>query len=107
MIQTESLTDLYERDETAWLEIMADLVAKKRFAEMDYRHLSEYLSDMAIRDRREVKSRLVQLLLHLLKWEHQPENRASSWENSVFEQRLELQGLLESGTLRNHALEIL
>src|SRR5437667_12763961 len=69
------LSLLYERDETAWLEVMSALAASGRFAEMDYRHLSEYLADMARRDRREVFSRLVVLLSHLLKWDHQPERR--------------------------------
>ena len=64
------LSVLYERDETAWLEAMAVLAARGRYAEMDFRHLSEYLADMAKRDRREVFSRLVVLLSHLLKWEH-------------------------------------
>jgi hypothetical protein len=105
--QLQSLADLYEQDETAWLEIMSKLVARKRFDDVDHRHLSEYLSDMAKRDRREVQSRLIVLLLHLLKWEYQPENRSASWENTIDEHRLELQLLLDSGTLRNHALEIL
>lgn len=106
-LQTESLATLYEQDETAWLEIMANLVAQKKFKELDHRHLSEYLSDMAKRDRREVHSRLVQLLLHMLKWKYQPENRTTSWENSIDDQRLELNLLLDSGTLLNHATEIL
>jgi hypothetical protein len=105
--QTESLSALYEKDETAWLEIMAKLVAKKRFAELDHRHLSEYLTDMAKRDRREVHSRLVILLWHVLKWEYQPEKRTGFWENTIDQQRLELRLLLESGTLKNHASEIL
>jgi Domain of unknown function DUF29 len=105
--QTEALSALYEQDETAWLEVMANLVAKKRFAELDHRHLSEYLTDMAKRDRREVHSRLVILLWHLLKWEYQPDKRTGSWENTIDQQRLELRLLLESGTLKNHASEIL
>jgi len=74
---------------------------------MDYRHLSEYLADMAKRDRREVFSRLVVLLSHLLKWEHQPERRSGSWRGTLREQRRELRQLLESGTLRNHAEAVL
>ena len=105
--QMTELSALYEEDETAWLEIMAEIVAQKRFAEIDYRNLSEYLSDMGIRDRREVKSHLVQLLLHVLKWVYQPDNRTASWSHSIFEQRLELRLLLESRTLRNHAADIL
>lgn len=97
------LSVLYERDETAWLEAMSALAASGRYAEMDYKHLSEYLADLARRDRREVFSRLVVLLSHLLKWEHQPERRSGSWRGTLREQRRELRQLLESGTLRNHA----
>src|SRR5947208_16943234 len=101
------LSVLYERDETAWLETMSALAASRRYAEMDYLHLSEYLADMAKRDRREVFSRLVVLLAHLLKWEHQPEGRSGSWRGTIREQRRELRQLLESGTLRNHAEAVL
>lgn len=101
------LSVLYEQDETAWLEAMSALAASGRYAEMDYRHLSEYLAGTAKRDRREVFSRLIVLLSHLLKWEHQPERRSGSWRGTIREQRRELRQLLESGTLRNHAEAVL
>lgn len=101
------LSVLFERDETAWLEIMSHLAAEGRCAELDYPNLSEYLADMAKRDRREVSSRLVTLLTHLLKWEHQPDHRTGSWQGTILEQRRELRSLLESGTLHNHALVVL
>jgi hypothetical protein len=98
---------LYERDETAWLEAMSALAAAGRYAEMDYVHLSEYLQDMAKRDRREVFSRLVVLLSHLLKWDYQPEHRSGSWRGTIRAQRRELRQLFESATLRNHAQAVL
>jgi hypothetical protein len=101
------LSVLYEQDETAWLEVMSALAASGRFGDMDFRHLSEYLADMAKRDRREVFSRLVVLLSHLLEWEHQPERRSGSWRGTMREQGRELRQLLESGTLRNHAEAVL
>src|SRR5436305_12165831 len=101
------LSVLYEQDETAWLEAMSALAAGRRYAEMDFEHLSEYLAEMAKRDRREVFSRLVVLLSHLLKWEHQPGHRSGSWRGTIREQRRELRQLLESGTLRNHAEAVL
>lgn len=101
------LTVLYEQDETAWLEAMSALAAAGRHAEMDFRHLSEYLSDMAKRDLREVYSRLVTLLCHFLKWEHQSERRSGSWLGTIREQRRETRQLLESGTLRNYAESVL
>jgi hypothetical protein len=98
-----TLSELYQTDETAWLERMAALAAEGQTATLDLMHLSEYLSDMAKRDKREVLHRLVVLFTHLLKWEHQPEKRSRGWELTIQEQREELQDLLESGTLRNHA----
>lgn len=106
MTLTESppLAELYMQDETAWLDIMSKLAAERRFAEMDLVHLSEYLNDMAIRDRREVFSRLMTLLMHLLKYEYQPEKRTGSWEATILD-RAELRMVLESRTLFNHAEE--
>jgi hypothetical protein len=98
---------LYLDDETAWLETMSRLIAERRYDELDYDNLSEFLADMAKRDKREVLSRLTVLLVHLLKWEHQPRRRSASWQDTIAEQRHELTDLLDSGTLRNHALEIL
>jgi Domain of unknown function DUF29 len=106
-LQTESLRSLYAQDETAWLEIMAELVAHKHFAELDHKNLSEFLSDMAKRDRREVYSRLVVLMCHLLKWEAQPEKQTGSWRGTIREQRRELRLLLDSKTLKNHAEAVL
>lgn len=97
---------LFETDETAWLEETADLVRSRHFKEIDAASLAEYLADMAKRDRREVFSRLVVLLAHLLKWEHQPESRSGSLLATILEQQRELRMLPESGTLRNHAADI-
>ena len=105
-VETLPLALLYESDETAWLEAMSTLAAESRFAEMDRVHLSEYLSDMAKRDRREVNSRLALLIAHLLKWQYQPTERSASWRTTIEVQRQELADLLESGTLRNHAVDM-
>ena len=59
-------TSLYLRDETAWLEATAELIASDKLVEIEYENLAEYLSDMARRDRREVDSRLAFLMAHLL-----------------------------------------
>jgi len=100
------LTALYEKDETAWLDTMSVLAAGERTAEMDFVNLSEFLSSMARRDRRKVRSCLVVLMTHLLKWEFQPIGRGKSWTLTIREQRSELQFELQSGTLRNYAEEV-
>jgi hypothetical protein len=101
------LPDLYEPDETAWLETMADLIRQRRWDELDYAHLQEYLTDMARRDRREVESRLTVLLAHVLKWVHQPDQRSKGWRARIIEQRQELSLHVARGVLRNHAEAVL
>lgn len=98
--------DLAEADETAWLEQTAELLRAGRFDQLDPDTLAEYLTDMAKRERREVYSRLVVLLAHLLKWDHQPTHRGGSWRVTLREQRRQLRMLLESGTLRRYAAEV-
>ena len=98
---------LYERDETAWLEAMSELIRLGRLDEVDYPNLAEYLADRARRDRREVESRLTGLIAHALKWAHQPDRRSGSWRGTVIEQRQELEGLVSRGVLRNHAEAVL
>jgi hypothetical protein len=105
--QAPPLSALFETDETAWLERMAELVRRGRVEDLDLPNLSEFLSDMARRDRREVESRLRVLITHRLKWEYQPARRSRSWLVTIEQQRQELVGLLTSGTLHNHAEAVL
>jgi hypothetical protein len=86
---------------------MAELIRLGRIDELDYPNLAEYLSDMARRDRREVKSRLTVLIAHLLKWTHQPDRRSGSWKATIIGQRQELEDLVGRGVLRSHAEAVL
>ena len=99
------LSQLYEADETAWLEKMSRIVKRRQFEKLDCENLSEFLLSMAKRDRREVFNRLVTLLVHVLKWQYQPLMRSRSWELTIREQQDELRDEFESKTLKNHALE--
>jgi hypothetical protein len=104
---TENLSDLYLADETAWLETHAELIREGRIDELDSAHLAEYLDDTAKSHRRELKNRLVVLLLHLLKWEYQPERRVGGWKATILTQQGELADDARTGVLRNHAEEVL
>src|SRR5947199_7637380 len=103
----KALPSLFESDETAWLEAMSDLIQRGSYEELDYQHLAEYLADMAKRDRREVESRLVVLIHHVLKWMHQPEMRSGSWRATIVTQRQDLELLIGRGVLRKHAEAVL
>lgn len=103
---SEATAALYEVDETAWLEATAELIRQGRLYAVELGTLAEYLTDTARRDRREVYGRLVTLLAHLLTWDYQPDRRSGSWQGTILEQQRELHQLLESGTLRNHAVAV-
>lgn len=99
------LAALYHRDETAWLELMAKLVAERRFDEVDCNHLAEFLINMAKQDRRETVERLTNLLTELLRWHYLPVEHTSIWQSSLTVLRRELLDALESDSLRHHAQE--
>ena len=100
--RTGTLHELYEKDETAWLDAMAELATHGRAESLDLVNLAEFLESMANRDRRESSSRLLLLLMHLLKWEYQPEARTGSWRRTISEQRRQLREICESGVLQNY-----
>jgi hypothetical protein len=57
---------------------------------------------MGKNNRRELGSRLVVLLMHLLKWRYQPNRRSPSWATTVRDQRDEIEELLaDSPSLRS------
>jgi hypothetical protein len=88
-------SDLYDQDFYAWIEKNVSLLRDGRLSEVDVAHLADELEDMGKREQRELASRLGILLAHLLKWQYQPERRGPSWVNTIAEQRLQLDGLLE------------
>jgi hypothetical protein len=96
------LAAMYEPDETAWLETTSRLIREGRLDELDYDNLASYLDDMARRDRREVVSRLTNLLAHILKWIYAARMRSVDSQLAILNERHELSGLV-TGVLRTHA----
>jgi hypothetical protein len=62
---------------------------------------------MARRDRREIDSRLIVLLAHVLKGFHQPERRSGCCRGTVVEHRQELETLAQRGVLMCYAEGVL
>lgn len=86
---------LYDKDFYAWTQETVKALKNKSFDQVDLEHLIEEIEGMSARDLREIRSRLIILIAHLLKWEFQSENRSSSWTGTIVEQRDQLQTLLE------------
>ena len=87
--------DLYETDLCLWTERQAALLRAGRWLEVDAVHLAEEIECVGGSQKSEIRNRLVVLLLHLLKWEFQPEKRKYGWRVSIIEQRLQIAGLIE------------
>ncbi len=84
----------YEADLLAWTERQAELLRRRAANEIDWDNLAEEIEAVGRSERRELRSRLKVLMLHLLKWAYQPEHRSSGWRGSISEQREELARLL-------------
>ena len=78
---------LYNTDFHAWTREQAALLKSGRLAEIDMNHLIEEIESMGKNERRELKSRLVILIMHLLKWQIQPERQSNSWRATIETQR--------------------
>ena len=76
-------SELYEQDLYAWAEAQADLLRRRRFAELDLEHVIEEIEDVGGSLYREVRSRIRTIMEHLLKLEHSAvtEPRAG-WETN-------------------------
>lgn len=99
--------DLYNRDYCLWLEATVNLLRNRKLESLDFEHLIEEIEDMGKDKRREVKNRLIVLLMHLLKYQYQPEKRSSSWVTTIWEQHYQIESLLEdSPSLKPYYLEI-
>jgi hypothetical protein len=85
----------YERDFYSWLMEQARFVREGRWSAIDRDNLAEEIESLGREQFNTLESALRVLLLHLLKWDHQPERRSRSWELSIKEQRIAVQDVLD------------
>ncbi|MGI0480336.1 DUF29 domain-containing protein [Geminocystis sp. CENA526] len=105
IISELELKKKYDRDFNQWLEITANLLKEKKFTELDLANLIIEIEAMGKSNQRELKNRLVVLIMHLLKWKYQPKKRTNSWVKTINEQRRQLLFLLEDNPSLNHKIE--
>lgn len=95
----------YEADFVLWAEHQAALLRANRLDELDREHLIEELEAMSGKDRRELRSRLALILIHLLKCRFQSERKTTSWLATLGEQRDQVAHLLEQSPSLNASLD--
>ncbi len=87
--------NLYEQDFYLWTQTISHHLKENNFNEIDTPNLIEEIKCMGRSEKRGLKNRLIVLLMHLLKWQYQPEKRSESWRSNISEQRICLETLLE------------
>jgi hypothetical protein len=95
------MTTLRDDDPYSWS--MEQAAVLRRGAELrlkapdgiDWRGIAEEIELVGTSLERELYSRYRVLLVHLLKWRHQPGHRGGSWRSSIREQRDEIARLLK------------
>ena len=90
----EPVRAAYTRDFYSWLMEQARAIRDGRWGAVDRENLAEEIESLGAEQFNKLESALRVLLLHFLKWDHQPDRRSRSWSLSIREQRLELDDVL-------------
>ncbi len=93
----------YTTDFNEWVQQTAQLLRSRRWHDLDLQHLIEEVEDLGKSERRGVASQLTRLLLHLLKWQYQPQRRSDSWLDSITDARTQIYlAIADSPSLRSY-----
>jgi hypothetical protein len=84
----------YADDLYGWVEDQIALLKAGRLSEIDTDNIVEELSDVGNEQYDKLESAIRVVLLHLLKWDHQPSHRSKSWVLSIREHRRRIDRVL-------------
>src|SRR3954462_3985155 len=84
----------YDRDFYSWLMEQARFVREGRWDRIDRENLAEEIESLGREQFNKLESALRVLLLHILKWDHQPDKRTRSWALSIKAQRMEIEDII-------------
>lgn len=98
---------LYETDYLKWIDTTIEKLRLQDYSNIDWENLIEEIEDMGRSERKSLKSNLIVLLTHLLKWQYQPEFRSGSWKGSIVEHRRRIrEALSDSPSLKPYLEEV-
>lgn len=87
--------NLYEQDFYQWTQNTARFLKQRKFEQVDWDALIEEIEALGRSEKRAIRSYLVVVIKHLLKWQYQPAERSGSWKASIRNSRNHLLELLE------------
>lgn len=86
---------LYDTDYVAWLDEQVHHLRAGRLGALDVENVAEELEGLMKSERRQLENRLEVLIHHVLKWDHQPDQRSNRWRSTVAAQRSRIRRLLK------------
>ena len=91
MDETKTLPGSYEADLYGWAMRQAALLREGRLSEVEADHLAEQIEELGMSEYDKLESVLRVMLLHMLKWDLQPERQSRNWSLTIQEQRRRLE----------------
>ena len=98
------LKQLYEIDDSQWLEETVNLLKNHQFKELDLENLIEELEDLGKEKKNAVVSLLEQIIRYLLLWQYwtsESENNSVHWQGEIYTFRTQLNRKITTN-LRNY-----
>jgi hypothetical protein len=84
----------YDTDFYSWSLEQARLLREGQWARLDRENVAEEIESLGREQFNKLESALRVLLMHMLKWDHQPKRRSRSWALSIESQRVELEHVI-------------
>ena len=104
----KTVSNLYETDFALWIEQTVQQLRDRTFEEVDWESVIEEIESLGRSDKRALRSQITRVIMHLLKWDYQPELRSNSWRGSIVEGRIQIEELLQdSPSLKPYIEEVL
>ncbi|WP_413175446.1 DUF29 domain-containing protein [Anabaena azotica] len=105
-LQTQAT--LYDQDYSLWLETTIEKLREHQFQAVDIENLIEELETLGRSEKKALRSYLRLIVMHLLKWQYQPEKRSKSWQITIRDNRFEIEeALQDSPSLKPQLTELL
>jgi Domain of unknown function DUF29 len=99
----------YEVDFLEWSRETAGLLREGKLTDVDIEHVAEEIEDLGNSLRHSLRSRLRQILMHLLKIRYQgrKQQHLPSWQTSVRNQRVEIEDLISDAPSLRREMEMM
>jgi hypothetical protein len=101
------VADLYEQDFLSWLEITTNQLKIGQLSQVNLDYLIEELESMGRSEKQALEDNLIVVLMHLLKYQCQPNRRSNSWRFTIKEHRRRLhKAFKDSPSLKPYYIEV-